>query len=164
MKTKLPLIAALFCGLSTIGSAFTLDFSSVASGTTLPPALVINVPGYGDVQFDALSGSNLTVDSSLTFGTGTNALNFGTDEGVKITFLGVQPLDASISSVSASVGETFVFAAGANANEFILVLSGTPASNPGAGVSHVHFEAVPEPSISLLGLLGGTLLVIRRRR
>ena len=111
MKMKLPLIAALCCGLSSIGSAFTLDFNAVTLGQTVQPTLTVNVPGYGDVQFDASSSaSQLVVDGSFANenGFGTPSLSFDAGDSVQITFLDAQPLDIDFDFVGVSAGESFL--------------------------------------------------------
>lgn len=170
MKTQLSLIAALTCGLSATSSAFTLDFLSVPTGTTLPPTLTINVPGYGNVSFNPVSGSSLVVDDRHELDnpgiTSSPSLNFDTGEGVILTFLGAQPTGIDFVFVGANVGEFFTPVQGASVNEFIITLNGA-ASEPnksGAGIYQIGFNQVPEPSASLLGVLGASLLVIRRRR
>lgn len=164
MKTKLPLIVATYCSLCAVGSAFTLDFLSIAPGTTLPPDLIVNVPGYGNVQLSAGAGSALVVGNTF----GGQALNFNAGESVTVTFLGaaLEPNDIAVSSVGVNLGEFFTAAPGINQNEFVITLAGQASSPPnsGAGVSAIAFEQVPEPSAALLGALGTALLVIRRKR
>lgn len=172
MKTKLSLIAAVYCGLSATGSAFTLDFVSVPTGTVIPPNLTIAVAGYGDVQFSQEGSSNLVVDNqyaSAPPATTSPSLNFDANESVKITFLGAEPTDIDFAWVGVSIGETFNVAPQASPNEFIVTLvnigSGpSPATNSGAGLYQINFNQVPEPSSALLGLVGATMLVIRRKR
>lgn len=156
MKTKLPLVAALYCGLSSIGSAFTLDFTGFAVNTPLP--LTVNVPGYGSVSFAAL-GSPQQIQN---FSPGTiKAIGFTQNQQISITFNDATPIDVTNQYVGVNTGETFFFNTGGNANEFTLQLLGTGAS---AGLQSITFEQVPEPSASLLGAMGGILLVLRRRR
>lgn len=162
MKTKLPLIAALYCGLCTASSAFTLDFVGYL-GETVPPTLTIPVAGYGSVSFDASPGSTLIVDESHEDEDGFGAPSLSFDEGdtVIITFNGAEPLDVFYSFVGVSNGEIFTNQDNPNGGQSdIMTLSG---SGDGAGLYKVSFQ-VPEPSTSLLGALGLSLLVIRRRR
>ena len=169
MKTKLPLIAALYCGLCTVGSAFTLDFTSVPINTTIPPTLTIIVPGYGSVDFDAVVGS-LVVDNQYASAppvTTSPSLNFDTNDSVKITFVGAQPADIDFAWVGLSIGEQFTVTPQASPNEFIVTLANIgagpiPAKNSGAGLYQINF--IPEPSSSLLGVIGASMLLIRRRR
>ena len=171
MKTKLPLIAALCCGLSSVGSAFTLDFKSVPTGTTLPPSLLVFVTGYGNVQFDPIGNAALIVDNRFEnddapVDSTSPSLNFDSTEQVKVTFLAAQPLDVNFSWVGVNAGEFFTATQGATLNEFIVTLNGAalqPANN-GAGLYQIGFNQVPEPSAALLGALGSALLVLRRRR
>lgn len=170
MKTKLTLTAAICCGLSGIGSAFTLDFLG-DEGTTLPAnPLVVDIPFYGQVSFEAIGSSELIVDNAFENDgpgqTTSPSLSFDKGESTKVTFLAAQPIDVTFAFVGVSTGEFFTTAQGSTANEFILTLGGT-AFNPGeagAGLFQIGFNQVPEPSTSLLGLIGGMLLVFRRRR
>jgi len=160
MKTKLPLIAALYCGLSSIGSAFTLDFSGLSLGTLAP--FTINVPGYGDVNFSPGLGSALTIEE---FAPGaTKAISFDKNESVIVTFLGAEPINVANEYIGVGIGEFFTFdLAGTDPNVFLVTLNGT-GQTANAGLQSVIFEQVPEPSTSLLGALGTALLVLRRRR
>lgn len=170
MKTKTMLIAAVSCGLTAVSSAFTLDFTSVPVGTTIPPNLTINVPGYGDVRFSPVGTSELVVDNqyaSAPPATTSPSLNFDAGDGVEITFLGLEPTDIDFAWVGASLGETFIPAI-VSSSEFVVTLTnlGTPpsGSNSGAGLYQINFNQVPEPSSALLGVLGASMLIIRRKR
>ncbi len=160
MKTKLPLIAALYCGLSSIGSAFTLDFSSLNVGDST--TLSVNVPGYGSVSFSSLVGNQ----SIRTFNPGaTKALSFVPGDQVRVTFNGLAPDPATLSTqfIGVTGSEVFTRNPGINANTFDMSLAGAATDNS-AGLQSITFDAVPEPSTSLLGAMGGVLLVLRRRR
>ncbi len=170
MKTKLPLIAALTCGLSSVGSAFTLDFLG-DEGTMLPTdPLVVFVTGYGNVQFDAVGPATLIVDNRYENDgpgqTSSPSLNFDSGEQVKVTFLGAQPINVEFDWVGVNAGEFFTAAKGANDSEFFVTLNGAAfePTNSGAGLYQIGFDQVPEPSAALLGALGTALLVLRRRR
>lgn len=160
MKTKLPLIAALFCGLTAVGSAFTLDFSgpSINIGDGLP--ITVNVPFYGSVTFTAVSGS----PTIQAYNPGaTKAISFNGGEWIKFTFNGNAPVNVMNQYIGAGAGEVFTFDATANPKEYLLSLNpSTPGVN--AGLQSVIFDQVPEPSSALLGVLGTSLLVLRRRR
>ena len=157
MKTKLPLIAAIYCGLSTVGSAFTLDFSGVAVNTGLP--LTLNVPGYGSVSFSTINGT-LAVE---TFAPGTTrAIAFDRGESILMTFNGNAPINLSNQYAGVNPGETFDFNITADPKVFSLALTGNMGGK--AGLQSVSFDQVPEPSAALLGALGGIMLVVRRRR
>lgn len=170
MKMKLTLIAALFCGLSSAASAFTLDFIG-DEGTTLPAdTLVITILGYGDVRFEARDASVLSVGNDFENDgpgqTTSPSLNFDTGESATITFLGLQPINVQFDTVGLNTGEFFVTSPGSTANEFIIALNGIAfqPGTSGAGLFQVGFDQVPEPSSALLGLIGSSLLVLRRRR
>lgn len=159
MKPKLFIAAAVLICLPSVASAFSLDFTGVAPGTTIPPnPLTISVPGYGNVTFEALIGSNLVVQPV----SGTPAIAFDQEEGLRISFEGVGITDVSFAYVGVSIGESFLVTPDPNvANQFIMTLQG---SGDGAGLSGVTWNAVPEPSSALLGVIGASLLVLRRRR
>jgi hypothetical protein len=164
MKTKTPLVAALYCGLSAISSAFTLNFVG-HEGTTLPPnPLVIPVPGYGHVQFDALPGSTLEVNNAHMNDDGSAApsLSFNMNEAVKITFHGLQPINVNFDYVGVSPGEYFIAQPDlVTPQSFIVSLNGT---GNGAGLYAVSWNQIPEPSSALLGALAGGFMILRRRR
>lgn len=159
MKTKLITAAAAYICLSTVGSAFSLDFTGIALGTTLPPnPLTISVPGYGNVTFEAGIGSNLIVQDF----SGTPAIAFDQGESVRVSFEGIDITDVTFSYAGVSVGESFLIAPDPNvANQFILTMQG---AGDGAGLTGATWNVVPEPSSALLGVIGASLLVLRRRR
>lgn len=160
MKIKLFIGSAMFVCLSSVGSAFSLDFTGLV-GTTLPPdPLVIFVPGYGNVTFESALSSNLIVEPV----DGTPALAFDQGEAVRITFDGVDVTDISFGYAGVSISESFsvvpdIF----DPNTFVATLNGT---GNGAGITSITFNgnAIPEPSSALLGVIGASLLVLRRRR
>lgn len=164
MKTKLPLIAALSCGLCATGSAFTLDFVGLL-GTSLPPnPLTITILGYGPVTFEAANGSTLVINEAYKNdnGFGAPSLSFDQNEAVKVTFKGLQPLSVDFDFVGVSSGEGFTVQPDLFTDQsYIVNLQG---SGDGAGIYQVSWTAVPEPTSSLLGAMGCALLVLRRRR
>lgn len=164
MKTKLTLIAAVYCGLCTAGSAFTLDFVGLL-GTSLPPnPLTIPIPGYGDVVFEAGNNSTLVVNDAYENdnGFGAPSLSFDQNEAARVTFLGPQPLNVDFDFVGVSVGESFTVQSDLfTEKSFLVNLQG---SGDGAGIYQISWNAVPEPSALLLGALGAAMLVIRRQR
>jgi hypothetical protein len=165
MKThKLTAIAAMLAGLCTASSAFTLDFAGY-EGVTLPPnPLVIFVPGYGDVMFEAGDGSALAVNSDYLNdnGFGAPSLSFSEGDTVRVTFLGLEPLNVDFDFVGVSAGEAFIVQVDQFASQaFLLTLQG---GGDGAGLYAVSFNQIPEPAASLLGAMGLTLLLVRRRR
>jgi hypothetical protein len=167
MKTKLPLFAATYLSLCAVGSAFTLDFVSVPTGTGTPPTLTVSVPGYGTVQFDAIGPAILVVDDRYATPLGVQtspSLNFDGGESVKITFIGNDVINSTIrmGTVDVNIDENFQTVLGGAPNEYVLTL--VSSTGNGAGLYNIKFDAIPEPSASLLGLIGASILVLRRRR
>jgi len=164
MKTKTTLVAALFCGLSSISSAFTLNFTGY-EGIELPPdVLEIPVAGYGSVRFEAVSGSTLIVDSAHMNDDGTAApsLSFQPSESVKVTFIGLKPSNVNFDYVGVAPGEYFISEADAvTPQAFIVTMKG---SGEGAGLYAVSWSQIPEPSSAVLGVLAGAVCIFRRRR
>ncbi|HVJ46644.1 MAG TPA: PEP-CTERM sorting domain-containing protein [Luteolibacter sp.] len=165
MKLK-ALLAVATLAVAPGLQAFTLDFAS-SVGSTIPSTLIVNVPGYGDVSFSAGFNAVQGITSALEVGTdffGAPSLQFDNGDTVYVNFLGTLPSDVSFEQVAISTGtneEFIVLQTGSN--EFIVSLQN---SGNGAGILAANFNAaqVPEPSASLLGLVGLTGLVIRRRR
>lgn len=160
MKMKLPLIAAIYCSLSAVGSAFTLDFTapSIVIGSGLP--LTVDVPFYGSVTFTSVNGAP-TIE--VFEPNATKAISFKGDESIKFTFNGETPLNVTNQYIGAGAGEIFTFNSTTDPNEYILTLN-PGGSTVNAGLQSVIFEQVPEPSSALLGVLGTALLAFRRRR
>jgi len=164
MKTTIALAIACLCGSVAASKGFTLDFVGY-EGTTLPPnPLVINVPGYGDVRFDAANGSTLQVDNAYQNDNGSAApsLSFDQGEAIQVTFLGAQPLNVDFDFVGVSAGESFTVQPDLfKSQSFIINLQG---SGDGAGLYAISWTQVPEPTSAMLGVLGSALIVLRRRR
>ncbi|MFT3990504.1 MAG: PEP-CTERM sorting domain-containing protein [Luteolibacter sp.] len=164
MKTKAPLIAALSVALSAAASAFTLDAIGY-EGQTLPvDPVVINVPGYGDLIFQADPGSSLVVGSDYQNdnGFGGPSLNFNQGESVRITFAGSEAINVDFDFVGVSANEGFSIEQDpANSQSYVLTLNG---SGDGAGLYAISWNTVPEPTSALMGVLGGAMLAFRRRR
>ena len=144
--------------MPSVASAFSFNFLGVANGTPVPPTLTVNVPGYGDVSFTAIGASVLTVDSSF----GSNTLVFDSGDTVRVTFLNQSFDDITLNTTDVGITEFFQ-ASNITPNSIDFTLNG-PIGGNGAGIEQINFNAVPEPSSSLLGVLGASLLVLRRRR
>ena len=157
MKTKSFIAAAALICLPSVASAFSLDFTGVALGTTVPPQLVIAVPGYGNVFFDVLDSSQLVIQTI----DGQPSLAFGAGETLRIVFGGVIAENVAITTTGVDGGELFVLSNLPAVNAYNVVLIG---GTDGAGLSTVSWTPIPEPSTALLGVLGTSLLVLRRRR
>lgn len=164
MKTKLPLVAALSCMAFSNVNAFTLDFAGYEGLVMGGTPVTIHVPGYGQLAFEAASGSSLVINSVYLNdnGFGAPSLSFDENEAVKITFLGLDPLNVDFDFVGLSSGEDFVvqtdlFMPHAN----LVTLRG---SGDGAGIYAVSWNTVPEPASATLGMLGVLTLALRRRR
>ena len=142
-KAKLALVAALYCGLSSLGSAFTLDFSSVSIGSSLPQT--VNVPGYGSVTFQSLQGAvtlpgHLTVQSFAPLN--QNAIEFQVGESILMTFLGAVPLSIQNQYAGVSSGESFSMTAGTDSWNYVVSFSGPIGAT--AGLQSVNFSNVQE--------------------
>lgn len=164
MKNTIAYAIACLCGSMAVTSAFTLDFVGY-DGTTLPNnPLVIFVPGYGDVRFDAGNGSSLVVNSAYQNDDGSAAPSLSFDEGeaLQVTFLGAQPLKVDFDFVGVSPGENFTAQPDLFGNQsYIINLQG---GGDGAGLYAISWTQVPEPASAMLGVIGSALLVLRRRR
>lgn len=148
-----------------MSGAFTLDFAtSVGTVVQTGSPLTINIPGYGDVVFNVGVSTPLVVNSAFENdnGFGGPSLSFDQNEAVKITFNGLEPLNVDFDYVGVSVGESFVAQPDLfTSQSFVVNLQG--AGN-GAGIYSISWNAVPEPSSALLGLVGTAILAFRRRR
>ena len=184
MKTtaKLCLFGILLCGLPTSASAFTMDFSSVSIGSTLPQT--INVPGYGSVIFQSLTGAvvaagHLTVQSFAPLN--QNAIEFQDGESILMSFVGADPYNLQLQYAGVGSGESFALTYSQVYNAFVISFSG-PAGET-AGLQSIDFTlkgkrkpfellqpidtagpAVPEPSSVLLGIASCAVCLVRRKR
>ena len=147
--------------------AFTVDFTGVAAGTTVPPNLTLDVPGYGTITISSIVMSDGTGPSNLVIGdtfddggVSTRSLEFDEKEQVLVTFNGSEATGVDFDYVGVSGGEEFNTSAFLP-NTYIVNLQG---SGDGAGLSGISWNAVPEPSTSLMGLIGGLALLGRRKR
>ena len=166
MKMKIPLVAALLVGMPAIAGAFTLDAVGYEGFDLAVSPGSVFVPGYGELVFEALSGSSVVVNSAYENdnGFGGPSLSFDENESVKITFKGLEPLNVDFDFVGLSAGESFVIEKDLlTPQAFLLTLKG---GGDGAGLYAVSWntEAVPEPTSALLGLVGGAFFAFRRRR
>ena len=161
---KSLVFAVIYTGLCAVGSAFTLDFNSVALG---PAGSTFTVTGvtdpvtgelYGDVQFSTSDSLDITAD--FGFEPDRN-LTFDDGEQVTVTFLGAEPLNVDFDYIGVSANETFLSSTTPDPNVFTVQFIST-ANN--AGLFQISFDQVPEPSTSLLGAVAGSLLLLRRRR
>lgn len=161
MKLKATLAAAALL-LAPSLHAFTLDFSAYV-GQVVPPSLVVNVPGYGNVAFSAGMNALTGALSSFQVGTsffGTPSIQFDNGESLSVSFLDgpLTNVDFITVAVSADTSEHFSVVNSAP-GQYSLTLQN---STNGAGLAGVEF--VPEPTSALLGLIGASSFVIRRRR
>jgi hypothetical protein len=164
MKNKPLLVPALLLGASLACSAFTLDFAGYEGVQFAQNPRSIFVPGYGELVFEAGLDSELVVNSAYLNdnGFGAPSLSFDQDDAVKITFKGAEPLNVDFDFVGVSAGEVFVVQEDLfTPQAFLVTLQG---GDDGAGVYAVSWNAIPEPAAASLGLIGATLLVLRRRR
>jgi len=169
MKLK-ALLAVAMLALAPGLHAFTLDFASTALGS-IPSGLTVYVPDYGDVSFTAGYNSLLNATSNLEIGTdffGARSLQFENGDTVIVTFLGDLPGNVEFEQVAITTttgtgtDENFAILR-PQSHQFVITLQN---SDNGAGIGAINFPTsqVPEPSTTLLGVLGVTGLAIRRRR
>lgn len=164
MKMKTTLIAALFAAAVSVGNAFTLDAAGYQGNTLTQTPVSINIPGYGELVFEALPGSALVVNSAYQNdnGFGGPSLSFDEDESIRVTFVGPEPLNVDFDFVGQSAGESFSIEKDLfTPQAFLVTLKG---GGDGAGLYAVSWNAVPEPTSALLSLIGGAMFVLRRRR
>jgi hypothetical protein len=164
MKIKTPLVAALSIAAMSIGNAFTLDAVGYGGGVLTQNPYSVFIPGYGELVFEAAPGSSLVVNSAYQNdnGFGGPSLSFDENESIKVTFNGAEPLNVDFDFVGQSAGESFVIEKDLfTPQAFLVSLKG---GGDGAGLYAVSWNAVPEPASAALGLLGGMMLLLRRRR
>lgn len=165
MKTKFLTLIAL--GAATaISQAFTIDFNAleVPLGTTVTQAtpLTVTVAGYGDVKFEVANPDVLVVATNHQNDSGTfmNALELDAGETVLVTFLGPQALNVDFDIIGINAGESAnPVPVGFGGDEYQLDAIG----GNGVGIAAISWT-VPEPSSSLLVLVGAGSLILRRRR
>ncbi|MGJ8696994.1 MAG: hypothetical protein ACSHYF_11805 [Verrucomicrobiaceae bacterium] len=198
MKT-LILLTALICGGITTASAFTVDFSQHLGATTryigpglappgspVPPAtitpIIVNVPGYGDIEFQVEFSNDLgpkvsvenyhaTVTQEFTNQSPDpiNALAFSHQTKVSMSFKGSTPVDIDFDFVGVGLGEEFDLVKVDDHNgtiEFSSIaglIDPTKGEGNQAGLRSVSFNAVPEPTSALFGSLALLGLLSRRR-
>lgn len=163
MKIKAIAAIAALAFAPGLAQAFTIDFAS-SIGAVIPPSLVVNVPGYGDVSFTSGYNAILGADSQLTVGTdfyGAPSLQFIEGDTIIVTFLGAVPSHVDFNTIAVSVGTGEGFSKIDAGHVYLLTLNN---SIDGAGVIAVNFDAVPEPGAAVLGLIGVTGMLLRRRR
>ena len=161
---KITLIAAGIAAATATAGAFTLDAVGYGGSELSANPETVNVDGYGDLVFESVSGSTLVVNSAYQNdnGFGGPSLNFKSGDVVRITFTGLDPLNVDFDFVGLSAGESFTIEPDTfTPQAFLLTFNGT---DEGAGLYAVSWNVVPEPSSALLGVLGASLLVFRRRR
>ncbi len=160
------LIASL--AVTTAAHAFTIDFNAlqVAFGTTVNSStpLTVNIAGYGDVKFEVTNLDELIVDKHHSDGALAplqNSLELDSDETVVVTFLGAAALnvDFDIIGIDGTESTEASYFAGADNYQY-----SPGAGIDGTGIARVTWNTVPEPSSSLLVLVGAGSLILRRRR
>ncbi len=190
MKTP-HLLTALICGGISSVSAFTVDFTQHLNAattfgvdlTTSPisiasQAIVVNVPGYGDVEFQVIAGDNLaslpgqissspvTQDFTNNSSDPINSLLFGDGTNVFVAFRGDTPINVDFDFVGVSLGENFAMSdqsTGGQTAFAITLATGGSSVDSIAGLRSISFDTVPEPSSALLSAIAALGLLRRRR-
>ena len=165
MKSKLLITAIFFAGFCS-ASAFSLDFMGLEldGSTTLSGAdgdqLTIQVPEFGNVAFGVQQkGVSAVVDDNF----GTAAIEFDSSQIITVNFFaGLDVENVMVGFVGVANGADAPFYTSVDSQSgFIQIDSGS------AGISSLTFDVagpkVPEPSTALLGLIGVTALLRRRR-
>jgi hypothetical protein len=150
MKVKAPLIAAMLLGVTAISNAFSLDFTGF-EGQSIGN-ITIPVAGYGDVVVIKAGYPASTVDSG-------GEVSFNAGDKFIFVFTAATPTAGSVIFETLTAGSVTVTGEGTNSREITFASSGT--------INGLTFDAaavVPEPTSAFLGILGSTLLVVRRRR
>ncbi|GHC46235.1 PEP-CTERM sorting domain-containing protein [Roseibacillus persicicus] len=165
MKFTFLTLAALSAGVVS-SSAFSLDFTGLEldGSVTLSGAdgdqLIINVPGFGNVGFGvAEKDLSAVVDDNY----GVPAIEFDETKTITINFFAATPVEnVMVSFVGVPQGDEPTYVPIDN-------YGGTVSFDAGVsgGIQSVSFDAidtkVPEPSTTLLGLIGAVALLRRRR-
>ena len=167
MKTTLSTLMATTAA-ATMAQAFTIDFKAlvVPLGTTVTSGspLTINVSGYGDVRFEVGGSDSLVVGTTHSNDGGTtfqNSLELDPGERVLVTFLGPQAMNVNFDIIGIDSDETATpIEIGFSGDEFQLDAIG----GNGVGIAAISWDAIPEPSSSLLVLMGVGTLLFRRSR
>lgn len=166
----------------TMAGAFTIDFNTlqVSDGVTTSSFTIsdvtdtspqiVTVPGYGDVRFEVApaSGDVLPVDSNYSNDGGTTfqqSLEIDADEVLVVTFLGVEALSVDFDIIGIGSGEnTAPIVSGFNEYQYSPGDAGPGTSGDGTGIAGISWNIVPEPSSSLMVMLGAGSMLLRRRR
>lgn len=155
MKKAILTLLAAFCFNA---QAFTLDFVAF-NGTNLtsPSTLTVPVAGYGSVIFSTLPGQTIAINNTH----GDIAANLDAGETLTVTFVG-DPLDGgTFSFIGINIGGNDVINNTAiSSNTFALNLS----AGDGVGLQSISWQAIPEPSTTMLGAIGMLAIALRRRR
>ena len=156
MKKAIFTLIAAFC---VHAQAFTLDFIGY-NGTNIvaPSTLTIPVVGYGDVLFSTAPGQTITINNTH----GEIAANMDPTESLVVTFLGgaISGGNFDIIGLNFNGSDGFV-ATQISSNTFQFSMG---AGGDGAGLRSMTWNAVPEPSTTMLGALGMLAVALRRRR
>ena len=162
MNLKFAILIASVA-VTTAAQAFTIDFNAlqVDHGTTVTAStpMMVNVAGYGEVKFEVTHSDALIVETHQSNRERLplqSSQELDSTETVVVTFLEAPALNVDfdiIETDSAESREASYFAG-----------TGDSRSTPDSGIARITWNTVPEPSSSLLVLVGASLLILRRRR
>ncbi|MGB0992002.1 MAG: PEP-CTERM sorting domain-containing protein [Akkermansiaceae bacterium] len=165
MKATITTLLAAAASVA-MANAFTIDFNNlvVPNGTVVDAGnpLTIGVVGYGNVRFETTDSLVVANNHSNDGGTTLQySLELDPGESVLVTFLGPEALSVNFDIIGIGSGETMpVTRHPINIQEYTASANG----GDGGGVAAISWNAVPEPSSTMLITLGVGSLILRRRR
>jgi PEP-CTERM motif len=172
MKTTSLLATAAFAVVTSISSqAFTLDAVGYEGGELSPAPWSVSVPGYGELIFETAAGSPLVISSGYENPQDglMPLIRFDGNDAIRVTFNGARVFNVEFYFASLS-GNDGVEVADLTQSDlsipqtFRITLRGTSDSVADLYAITWNSQSVPEPSTTLLGMVGVAGLVFRRCR
>jgi hypothetical protein len=171
MKTKSLLVTAAFAAGTSISSqAFTLDAVGYEGGELAPAPWSVSVPGYGELIFETAADSPLVISSSYENPQDGSVpiIRFDQNDAIQITFNGARVLDVEVYFTNLSRNEKFERTNPPQSDLFVPQAFNItlPGDGDGADLYAITWNSlsIPEPSSTILGMMGVAGLMFRRRR